>query len=74
MAHKLNLGMYAFQIKRVRTKDSEKVSIGEFFSNAYPGQPHPFELFADEFLNKLKGLYKTKDNDLGGILVKSARD
>lgn len=59
MAHKLNLVMYAFQIKRIRTKDSEKVSIGEFFSNAYPGQKNPFELFAGEFVDKLKGLYKT---------------
>lgn len=74
MPHKLNLGMYAFQIKRVRTKDSERVSIGEFFSNAYPGQTQPFEFFADEFLNKLKGLYKTRDNDLGGILIKSELD
>ena len=74
MAHKLNLVMYAFQIKRIRTKDSEKVSIGEFFSNAYPGQKNPFELFAGEFVDKLKGLYKTKDNDLGGVLINSALD
>ena len=74
MAHKLNLEMYAFQIKRVHTKDSEKVSIGEFFSNAYPGQMHPFKAFADDFLSRLKGLYKTKDNDLGGILIKSELD
>ena len=74
MSHKLNLGMYSFRIKISHQSDTEVMTIGEFLENAYSGEEQPFVCFADDFLNHLRSLYKTKDRDLGGILLDSKLD
>lgn len=66
MAHKLNLSMYCFRIKHLRDSDTEVLSIDEFLQEAYPAE-NKFRLFCEDIINKLKQIYKTKDEDLGAI-------
>ncbi|SIT17156.1 hypothetical protein [Belliella pelovolcani] len=68
--HKLYLGMFSFQLKKRGTSDSEKISINDFLSQAYPEVENKFQDgFAEEIISLFeKKTFKNKKETHGGTL------
>jgi hypothetical protein len=72
--HKLLLGMYSFQIKKLNTGDDEPIEINTFLSDAYPDADTKFsDGFANEIISFFdEKSYKNEKNTHGGSLDKQS--
>lgn len=64
--HNLNLSLFSFEIKRIRSSNSDQLEMDEFLSSAYPGTDS-FRTFSERILNALLTPYINRNRTLGAI-------
>ena len=64
--HKLNLSLFSFEIKRIRSSNSNQLEMDEFLSLAYPGTDS-FRTFSERILGTLSTPYTNRNGTLGAI-------